>query len=152
MMFVPACKEEPGTSEKTLAHATPAAPDFTTAFKHAVRWDSGKSALVVDVSIAPGFHAYTTGETTGKPLLVEILADSDMVANGEVEYPKGVEKDLPIGKSVIVEGKAAITAPVKAKDAASASKKAKGTLRYQVCTEKTCDRPRTAPFEVDTAS
>lgn len=149
MMFVSACKAEPGTSEKAQAHAAPATPDFATAFKHTVRWDAAKSAVVVEVSLEPGYHAYTTGETTGKPLALEVAEDSDLVANGEVQYPKGTEKDLPIGKSVIVEGKAEVVAPLKAKEGA-AGKKAKGTFRYQVCTDKTCDRPRSAPFDLET--
>jgi hypothetical protein len=72
------------------------------------------------------------------------------VAAGDVEYPKGLEKNLPIGRSVIVEGNAQIYAPVAPKPEAPAGpKKVKGTLRYQVCTEKVCDRPRTVPISAD---
>jgi hypothetical protein len=133
--------------------APPGAPDFASAFKHSERWDPAKKAVVVELTVSPGYHAYTTGESTGKPLLVEIAADSDLVSAGDVEYPKGTEKNLPIGRSVIVEGNAHIYAPVAPKPGAvEGPKKAKGTLRYQVCTEKVCDRPRTVPIAVDVPS
>jgi hypothetical protein len=141
-----ACKGDP---QPPPAAETPKGPDFASAFKHSVRWDAEKNAAVIEMTIAPGYHAYTTGETTGKPLLVEIAAESDLALAGEVEYPKGIAKDLPLGRSVIVEGSAQIVAPLSPKDAAKAGGKAKGSLRYQVCTDEACDRPRTAPFELN---
>jgi hypothetical protein len=125
-------------------------PNWAEAFKYTARWDAATKAVVVDLDIAPGFHAYTTGETIGKPLVVELAAESDFVLASDVKYPTGVTKDLPLGRSVIVEGKSAIVAEVKAKAAATGD--AKGTLRYQVCTEKACDRPRTVPFTVAVAN
>jgi hypothetical protein len=121
-------------------------PNWEAAFQHQARWDAARKAVVVDVTIAPGFHAYTTGETVGKPLLVEISPDSELALEGDVVYPAGVPKDLPIGRSVIVEGKAEIVAKVTPKS--EGADDAKGTLRYQVCTEQACDRPRTAAFAV----
>src|SRR5262245_5835882 len=100
------------------------------------------------MTIAPGFHACTTGEETGKPLAVELAPDSDLVSAGAIEYPKGTIKNLPIGRSVIVEGAAEIVAPVAPKEGAGSPPKLKGTLRYQICTEKACDRPRTTKFDL----
>lgn len=159
LMFL-GCKAEPAPKAAVEEKAAPAreaeakaeaSPDFASAFQHAARWDAAKKALVVDVTVAPGFHAYTTGETTGKPLLVDIAADSDFSLTGAIEYPKGVEKTLPLGRSVIVEGAGQIVAPLAPKTEAAGPKKATGSLRYQVCTEKACDRPRTAPLAVDVA-
>jgi hypothetical protein len=148
LLLAVACKDEPPAPETKPASGT--APDFANAFKHSERWDPAKKARVVEVTVAPGYHAYTTGETTGKPLLVEIAADSDLVGAGEIEYPKGIEKTLPLGRSVIVEGNVQIVAPIAPKDpAVTGPKKGKGTLRYQVCTDQACDRPRTVPVQID---
>lgn len=150
-----ACKDDPAPKAAGVEQGAAAeksaegSPDFASAFSHSSRWDPAKKALVVDLTVAPGFHAYTTGETTGKPLLVEVAADSDFSLAGDVEYPKGTEKTLPLGRSVIVEGNAQIQAPLAPKTDAAGPKKATGTLRYQVCTEKACDRPRTAPLSVE---
>lgn len=121
-------------------------PSFATAFSHAVRYDTEKKAILVDVKIAPGFHAYTVGETVGKPMLVALDEGAAYRHAGDVVYPAGVEKTLPIGKSVIVEGSAQIVAPIEKRDGAEGP--AAGTFRYQVCTDESCDRPRTAPFSV----
>ena len=121
-------------------------PDWAAAFKHTISADPAQSQVMVKVEIQPGFHAYTVGETVGKPLALEIADDSAYALDGEVQYPAGVTKDLPIGKSVIVEGQAEVRAKVKAK--ADAKGLAKGTFRYQVCTDEACDRPRNVPFEV----
>ncbi len=122
-------------------------PKWDTALTHTARVDVAQKALLVDVVIAPGFHAYTEGETVGKPLVVEVGADSEVTAAGPVQYPSGTVKDLPVGRSVIVEGRAQIVAPL-ALTEASAGKSVKGTFRYQVCTDTACDRPRSVPLAV----
>jgi len=119
-------------------------PDWGSAFTAASRWDAGKKAVVVDVSVAPGFHAYTTGETVGKPLLLTVKPESALKV-AEVEYPKGTTKELSTGRSVIVEGKAEIVAIV---SDPVAGKSVDATLRYQVCTPEACDRPRTVDLAV----
>lgn len=151
-----ACKDGPPKMEGQVAakpapatNRNNAMPDWKKAFSHKVRFDAARKAVVVDVQIQPGFHAYAPGESTGKPLLVTIDEGGDFVGNGTIQYPKGKEKNLPIGRSVIVEGAAEIVAPVKPK--AEAPGKAKGKFRYQVCTDSACDRPRTIPFEVGPA-
>jgi hypothetical protein len=153
-------KDEPPPSRVKLTPASgePSAPaqgagtmpNWAEAMKYEVKLDAARKAVVVAIDLAPGFHAYTTGETIGRPLKVEIDADSDLKANGDVTYPTGTAKDLPLGKSVIVEGKAEIVAPVNA-EGDLAGKKAKGKFQYQICTDEACDRPRTAPFEITAA-
>lgn len=140
------CKSEPPAQQTPAAEKKNEMPDWKKAISHEVRFDAAKGEVVVDVKVEPGFHAYTTGETTGKPLKLTIADDSEYALKGEVQYPKGVEKDLPVGKSVIVEGEAQVTAAVEPK--AEGAQAVKGTFRYQVCTDEACDRPRTAPFEV----
>lgn len=136
-------KSEPAAP---AAKANDALPDWKAAISHEVRFDAAAKAVVVDVKVQPGFHAYTTGETTGKPLKLTIAEDSEYALEGEVEYPKGVTKDLPVGRSVIVEGAAQVKATVKAK--AEGAKTVRGGFRYQVCTDEACDRPRTKKFEL----
>lgn len=126
----------------------PKEPNWQKAFQHTVRYDVEKKAVVVDVAIEPGFHAYTVGETIGKPMALSLDEAGSFALAGEVQYPAGVTKDLPIGKSVIVEGTAQIVGPIRKKEGA-ADNKATGTFRWQVCTDEACDRPRTEPFTVE---
>ena len=123
----------------------PAQPNWGAAFKYAARWDSARESAVVDVTIAPGFHAYAEGETVGKPLALEPKPDSPLKLAGPVSMPKGVVKELPIGRSVIVEGSAEIVAPIA--DPAP-GKALEATFRYQVCTPDACDRPRSVDLSV----
>lgn len=149
----PGCTEgrKTETTESASKPATSApvgdAPSFDGAFKHEIAFDKARSVVRVELLVAPGFHAYTTGETVGRPLELTLAEDSDYVASGPVEYPKGSSKDLPLGKSVIVEGSAQIVAPVRLREHA-ATGRAKGTLKYQICTESACDRPRTVTFDL----
>lgn len=146
-----ACKADPAQAP-AAAPAPKAAtapvedqmPDWKAAFSHHVAFDPAAKAVTVHVKVAPGFHAYTVGETTGKPMLLTIAEDSEFGLEGDVKYPSGVTKDLPVGRSVIVEGEAEISAQVTPKS--DAAKTVKGSFRYQVCTDEACDRPRTAPF------
>lgn len=129
---------EPPAPEPAAAQPT---IDWGSAFTHQVRFDPATAAVVVDVTVAPGFHAYTTGEQTGRPLKLEVTEGATL--DGPVLYPKGITKNLPVGRSVIVEGQAQVVGKVK--DATGA---VKGRFHYQVCTAEICDRPRKAAFEV----
>lgn len=146
-----ACKSEasiPKTKPPAVAPAkAPPKIDWKSAFKHSERYAAPDKTLMVEVDVAPGFHAYTLGETIGKPLMVTIDPESGYGLAGEITYPKGKVKNLPVGRSVIVEGKAVIKVPVGKLD--GKDNKIKGKLRYQVCTDDSCDRPRTVPFTVD---
>lgn len=143
MLTATACRDDTPAPNPTSTSLTPKldqGPAWDTALTYGARYDAAQKALVVFVDIAPGFHAYTEGETIGKPLLLGIAADSEVTLGGAIQYPKGVTKDLPVGRSVIVERHADIVAPLA--DPVS-GKTARGSLRYQVCTETACDRPRT---------
>lgn len=135
------------------APAARESPDWKAAFRHEVRVRVEQTApsVVVDLKVADGFHVYTVGETIGRPLRLEIDDAGDYVASGDVVYPKGTTKDLPIGRSVIVEGEAEVVAPLKAKEGVQQGR-ARGTFHYQVCNDEACDRPRTAAFEVDVSA
>lgn len=142
------CKEPKSDPKpRTETPVKKEAPDWKAAFSHDVEYDPARKAVVVKVKIKPGYHAYTVGETIGRPMKVTIDEKSPFALAGDVQYPKGIEKDLPIGKSVIVEGEALIVAPITQKEGEEGDQ-ANGSFRYQVCTDEACDRPRTAPFAV----
>jgi hypothetical protein len=140
---VAACTKDPGNSSSpkapTRIEETPSAPNWDEAFEYTVNYSSEKKALVVEFTVAPGYHTYTIGETIGRPLNLEFSQDSAYVAASPPSYPKGIAKKLATGTSVIVEGKGEIVAPL---EKAREGQEAKGTFQYQVCTETACDRPR----------
>lgn len=146
-----ACQQTPAARppEDTAKRSGPATPDWKTAIKHTVRYDPARSSVVVDVTVAPGFHAYTVGEEIGRPMKVTIDEESGLELEGEIHYPKGKTKSLSTGRSVIVEGHAEIVARVKSRSGVDVNgQKARGKFHYQVCTDEACDRPRSAAFDV----
>ncbi|MEW5855212.1 MAG: protein-disulfide reductase DsbD domain-containing protein [Myxococcota bacterium] len=120
-------------------------PDFEKAIKVDVGWDPARTAVVAKVHLEPGFHAYGAGEKTGKPLAMELSGTSWKVK--ELKLPPGEEKDLgEMGKSYVIHGDVELVAALE--PAADAKAPVEGVVRYQVCTETSCDRPRTAPFKL----
>lgn len=145
-----ACPAPESTSAPKPA-PTKGPPNWKQGFQYKVRHDAKAQSLIVDLKLAPGFHAYTTGETIGKPVAVELTPQSAKVLAAPVAYPKGQTKDLPLGRSVILEGEEQIRAGLKPNPDASASSKILGTFHYQICTDEACDRPRKEKFEVSAA-
>lgn len=123
----------------------PEAPDWTSAFRYQVKAEGDR--LWVDFQVQEGFHVYTQGETVGRPLELEVGEDSPVGLAGDVRYPKGKEKNLTIGRSVTVEGAGRVEAPLA--NAPPDGATVRGIFRYQVCSDRMCDRPRSAPFEVE---
>lgn len=151
LLALSGCERSAGTEPAGAPRGEPAVrpgPDWSKAITLATRWDATRSAVVCDVVIAPGFHAYSTGETVGKPLAIELDPGGDLVEAGPPQLPAGVAKDLPLGRSVIVTGSVELIAPARPRSDAHAGGTARGTIRYQVCTETACDRPRSTPFSV----
>ena len=142
-MMLGACARD-ATPERHATAPAPA-PEWDKALTYTARVDGARSALVVDVKVATGFHAYTAGETIGKPMTLAVAPDSEIAAAGPTAYPKGAVKELSVGRSVIVEGSAELVAPLAAP---AAGKTVKATFAYQVCTDTACDRPRSMPLSV----
>lgn len=142
----PQTKDADAPAPAKAAAAMPAVPktDWEDALRYTVQRTS--DAVVVEVEIADGFHAYAEGETTGKPL--RLALDDPKTLGGPIVYPPGTAKDLPIGRSVIVTGKVQIRAPL-ASDAAAQT--VSGKFHYQVCSDEACDRPRKSPFQLPPA-
>src|SRR5262245_57971634 len=127
----PAKNEETPQPTPEPGVQAPKEPDWKSAFKHEINYDAAKKAIVVDVTIQPGFHAYTVGETIGKPVAVALDEAGAFTLAGDVQYPAGETKDLPIGKSVIVEGTTQIVAPIQKKEGGTGDE-ATGTFKWQV--------------------
>ena len=127
--------------------ATDEAPSFGTAITLRPRFDASANVVIMTAQLRPGFHVYTTGETIGRPIRLELEKDGDWKANGEPEYPAGITKTTALGTSVVVEGTAECRLPVKA--AVEMPGSLHGEFHYQVCTDSACDRPRKLAFEID---
>lgn len=131
------------TTEKPVSAA---AVDFDKAVKIDVTFDGAKNAVVASIHLEPGFHAYGPGEETGKPLAMELTGDA--WTPGAIELPKGEVKDLgEMGKSVVVTGDVKAVMGVQPK--AGQKGPITGNVRYQVCSETSCDRPRAMPFTLN---
>lgn len=133
-----------GEAPPTVASAK-SLPDWKSAFEYVIEVEA--DAIRVRFSVADGFHVYSQGEAVGKPLQLQSAEDSAFLIEG-VRYPEGVTKDLPIGRSVIVEGEGRVEATLARREDAR-DDRVRGVLRYQVCTDEACDRPRTDAFEVE---
>lgn len=109
----------------------------------------GQGLVRVDVALQPGFHVYTTGESIGRPIGLE-LRDSPGWTAGDAVHPEGKRKTTALGTSVVLEGQFRSELPVHPED--TAGDELKGRFRYQVCTETACDRPRSLDFELEAPS
>ena len=108
-------------------------------------WDAKTSSVVGHLALEPGFHAYGPGEQTGKPISLEITGTAWNVQ--EVQLPPAQKKDLgELGTSFVLTG----NIEVKGRLGASGDAKAPvvGKLNYQVCSDTSCDRPRSASFNL----
>jgi DsbC/DsbD-like thiol-disulfide interchange protein len=145
-LLMAACKDSPEPSKPERA-----APDFAGAITLSPRFDPATSEVAVSVDLRPGYHVYTTGETTGRPLALALDPASSWRAAGEPEYPDGKKKQTSLGTSVVVEDHAEVRLAVEPKTEADPGP-VRGHLRYQVCTESACDRPRELEFELPASS
>ncbi|MEL6184167.1 MAG: protein-disulfide reductase DsbD domain-containing protein [Myxococcota bacterium] len=137
------CTSEPPSTSPPTSTAVEA-PSFEGALTATPRFDAGW--VVVDLQLRPGFHVYTTGETTGRPIRLELDVHTDWTSDGEAVYPEGKRKKTALGESVVVEGSA--EARLKIRATSKGPGEARGVFHYQVCTDHACDRPRKLQFAV----
>lgn len=143
LFFLLACTSR--TSETPVeAKEAPEVLDFQRAISIEPRL--AEDAVVVSIRLEPGFHTYTTGETVGRPLKLTLAEDGVWQATGAPSYPEGKKKETALGTSVVVENNAEVRLPVEPTVPSPGA--LRGKLRYQVCTETACDRPREAIFEL----
>lgn len=148
----PPARNDPPVVDKSLMGGKPQAGapaadkgTFENAIKVAVSWDAPSSSVVARIHLEPGFHAYGAGETTGKPLMLEVSGAAWTVK--EVQMPPAQKKDLgELGTSFVVTGDSEMRAVLAA--AGDAHAPVEGRVMYQVCSDKACDRPRSAPFKL----
>lgn len=138
-----ACRSNPPTAESIEPSL-----DFTEAITIRPGFERSGPEVVVKIELADGFHVYSTGETIGRPLDIGV-DDGDWVPRSSANYPKGKVKDTSLGRSVVVEGEAEVNLPVRA--TVDSPGPVRGFLKYQVCTETSCDRPRKFKFEIPTS-
>jgi len=141
LLLLAGCRSE----APRAAAAGKSMPDWASAFEYTIEVDS--DAIRVRFEVADGFHVYSQGETVGRPLELQSEPDSAYVIR-DVRYPEGETKDLPIGRSVVVEGEDRVEAELQRRPDAS-DDRVRGVFRYQVCTDEACDRPRTDSFEAE---
>lgn len=96
-----------------------------------------KDAVIVDLAIVEGWHAYARDVGGGMPLAIELAADCDFVVSGKLKIPAAHD-----GK---VTGKARWQLPIKAR---GAGKNLRAVVTFQVCDELEC----LAPAEVELQS
>lgn len=145
-----ACKQEHADSPSTeLVDPTPAPPNsqFQEAIKIKPHFDSQAQAVVVDLELEPGYHVYTTGETTGRPIRLQLANGGDWKPAGDPVYPEGTKKSTALGNSVVLEGK--VTSKLAVEPAVNEPGSLQGHFHYQVCTNRACDRPRTLDFTAE---
>lgn len=96
-----------------------------------------KDAVIVDLAIAEGWHAYARDVGGGMPFAIELATDCDFVVSGNLRLPEAHD-----GK---VTGKARWQLPIKAR---GAGKDFRAVVTFQVCDELEC----LAPAEVELQS
>jgi hypothetical protein len=118
--------------------------NWDTAVTLVPSFDAATSTLTVQLLLRPGFHAYGPGEEVSKPVELTVDPSNGWLVDGAVNIPPGTKKNLgDLGTSVILEGQVPLTARLKGGKGAIA-----GVVEVQVCTDKSCDRPRKRPFTV----
>lgn len=142
-LFVFALSLTPAAALAAGCEDVEANPDWDAAFHYAARLVEDR--LVVDFEVAPCFHAYGPKTETGEPLELRLL-DEGVSAAGPARYPKGVREQGPFGPRVVIRGKGRIVLPLEHLDEAPDAVKAK--LRYHVCTDNACGRPRQVDLRV----
>ena len=86
--------------------------------------------LIIDLTIANGWHAYSRDVGGGNPVAIELAADCDFVADGELRLPEAFA-----GK---VGGEARWQLPIKAR---GAGKDLRVVVWFQICDELECYAP-----------
>jgi hypothetical protein len=146
--------EKPKTVEKTVvkeekpAAKPTTAEDYAAALTFKAVWDADKNNVVIKANVKEGFHAYAPGEETSIPVSLTVKADNGWTAEGKLIAPTGTKKDLgDLGISMVLEGDFELAQKLK-----DGKGEINGTFGCQICTNKSCDRPRQHPFKVATAA
>jgi len=119
-------------------------------FTQATLEQGRRGELSVVIDIPPGFHTQSHTPTQKNYIKLEVTPTAqEGVTFGEPRYPPGKDEVYPLlGKLNVYTGQAVVTVPVGIKaDAALGERTIEGTVRYQICDDKTCYFPENRPFK-----
>ncbi len=119
----------------------PAEPDW----EHAYSFEVSRQAtrLLIEISVAPGFHLYGAREEISRPLVATI----DQLPELQIPIPAGERKVLSehLGAAWVLEGELTLQAPLPA----DAPSPLSGQLEVQVCTDTTCTAPSSVGWSTE---
>jgi thiol:disulfide interchange protein len=139
-------------SQRAVAQA--ANPATVSAELNRTAVQGGRDAVVaVVLDIKKGFHAQSHTPLDKSLIALTVAATAtDGVTFGEVVYPAGKEETYPgLGVLNVYDGRTIFYVPVKvAAEAKEGPLKIGGTIRYQICDDKSCFAPKTTQWSVET--
>lgn len=112
---------------------------------------AGEAArILIHVKTEPKWHVYGLEQPEGPISTSFTLADGPLKVTGKPVVPAGVKKyDANFEKDLVTyEGEAVFALPVTIQANAKGGQTAKLTIKYQACTEGTCDIPKDVPLDV----
>lgn len=112
---------------------------------------AGEAArILIHVKTEPKWHIYGLEQPEGPISTSFSLGAGALKAAGKPVVPAGVKKfDANFEKDLVTyEGEAVFSLPVTVSAGATGAQTAKLTVKYQACTEGTCDIPKDVPLDV----
>lgn len=119
-------------------------PDWPAAVSYNARW--AEQGLVVDLEVAPCFHAYPADSTSGQPLHLKLHPAKGLHTAGPVTYPPGKKEQGPFGDRVVLRGRGQIHMTVHRSQ--SRAQTLKATLHFHACTDRACGPPQHVELNV----
>lgn len=110
-----------------------------------------RGELSVEIDIPAGYHAQSNTPTQDNYIKLEVTPSAQAGFQfGMPTYPAGEDQNYPLlGKLNVYTGKVTVGVPfVVAGDAELGRRTIQGTVRYQICDDKTCYFPENQPFGV----
>jgi thiol:disulfide interchange protein DsbD len=109
-----------------------------------------QAVLAIVLDIRPGFHSQSHHPTKKNYIATEItLEPNSAVTFFDPMYPAGRAVNFPaLGKLDIYEGRTVFYVPLLVKAGTSGTVSITGTIRYQICDDRTCFVPVKTPFDV----
>ena len=143
-----------------IAHAQPTAAasqsgraTVTAALSCSALQPGQPFALAIVIDIKPGFHAQSAKPLDKDliPMTVALEPNAAAVVGNPI-YPEGRIETYPaLGRISVYTGKVIVHLPIRVKDdAAPGATNIAGSVRYQICDDRTCFAPETTKFSVDT--
>ncbi|MEL6343042.1 MAG: protein-disulfide reductase DsbD domain-containing protein [Myxococcota bacterium] len=130
----------PATAAPAPLSFAPTGPNWEAAVDFS--FTGGSDCLLIDATVKDGFHVYGAKEQTARPLELSIHEAPQL----PLVFPDGDRKVLDgLGESWVLAGALQFGWPLPETVPPTVT----GTLRYQVCTDRSCSPPKTMDFSVD---